>query len=54
MTRVARDVDRETFEFLGFAFIGEGDEAELASETFIDNTDYAQNHHYSPATANRV
>mgnify|MGYP006202541489 CR=1 FL=1 len=30
-------VDREALEFLGFAFVGEGDEAELESETFLDN-----------------
>jgi hypothetical protein len=30
-------VDREALEFLGFTFIGEGDEAELQSETFLDN-----------------
>ena len=31
------NVDREAFEFLGFSFVGEGDEAELESETFVDN-----------------
>ncbi|MNG19611.1 hypothetical protein D3C84_1037870 [compost metagenome] len=31
------NVDREAFEFLGFNFVGEGDEAELESETFLDN-----------------
>lgn len=31
------NVDREAFEFLGFAFVGEGDEAELQNETFTDN-----------------
>jgi len=31
------NVDREALEFLGFTFIGEGDEAELESETFLDN-----------------
>ncbi|VVN71656.1 hypothetical protein [Pseudomonas fluorescens] len=31
------NVDREAFEFLGFAFVGEGDQAELETETFIDN-----------------
>ncbi|MCF4998880.1 hypothetical protein GIW69_25325, partial [Pseudomonas syringae] len=31
------NVDREALEFLGFTFVGEGDEAELESETFIDN-----------------
>jgi hypothetical protein len=31
------NVDREAFEFLGFTFVGEGDEAELQSEMFTDN-----------------
>lgn len=31
------NVDREALEFLGFAFVGEGDEAELQSETFTDS-----------------
>ena len=31
------NVDREALEFLGFNFVGEGDEAELESETFVDN-----------------
>lgn len=31
------NVDREAFEFLGFTFVGEGDEATLQSETFTDN-----------------
>ena len=31
------NVDREAFEFLGFSFVGEGDEAELQSESFTDN-----------------
>ncbi|OPG70899.1 hypothetical protein [Pseudomonas ogarae] len=31
------NVDREAFEFLGFNFVGEGDEAELESEIFLDN-----------------
>ncbi len=30
-------VDREAFEFLGFSFVGEGDELELTSETFLDH-----------------
>jgi hypothetical protein len=30
-------VDREAFEFLGFSFVGEGDEQELTSETFLDH-----------------
>ena len=29
-------VDREAFEFLGFTFVGEGDELELENETFLD------------------
>ena len=32
------NVDREAFEFLGFAFVGEGSEAELENETFVDNS----------------
>ena len=32
------NVDREAFEFLGFSFVGEGDEAELEVETFVDNS----------------
>lgn len=31
------NVDREAFEFLGFNFVGEGEEAELENETFLDN-----------------
>ncbi|MDR6160510.1 hypothetical protein [Pseudomonas fluorescens] len=31
------NVDRAALEFLGFTFVGEGDEAELESETFVDN-----------------
>ncbi|ROM97136.1 hypothetical protein [Pseudomonas brassicacearum] len=42
-------VDREAFEFLGFTFVGEGDEAELASETFIDNAGIEQ-----PATRKAI
>lgn len=34
--RSKANVDREAFEFLGFSFVGEGDEAELESETFLD------------------
>lgn len=30
-------VDREALEFLGFTFVGEGEEAELESEVFVDN-----------------
>ncbi|MCM8741925.1 hypothetical protein [Pseudomonas koreensis] len=38
-------VDREALEFLGFTFVGEGDEAELEGETFLDNagTEHAIN-----------
>ena len=32
------NVDREAFEFLGFSFVGEGDEAELEVESFVDNS----------------
>ncbi len=31
------NVDREALEFLGFTFVGEGDEAELENETFLDS-----------------
>jgi hypothetical protein len=34
--RSKANVDREAFEFLGFSFIGEGDEAQLQSEVFVD------------------
>ncbi|MCK9813380.1 hypothetical protein M1B35_04235 [Pseudomonas sp. MAFF 302046] len=34
--RSKANVDREAYEFLGFAFVGEGDEAELESEVFFD------------------
>ena len=34
--RSKANVDRAAFEFLGFSFVGEGDEAELESEVFID------------------
>jgi hypothetical protein len=34
--RSKANVDREAFEFLGFSFVGEGDEAELESDTFLD------------------
>ncbi|NWE22057.1 hypothetical protein [Pseudomonas sp. P7548] len=36
------NVDREALEFLGFAFVGEGSEAELESETFFDNSGVEQ------------
>jgi hypothetical protein len=35
-------VDREAFEFLGFNFVGEGDEAELEVESFVDNAGVEQ------------
>jgi hypothetical protein len=47
--RAKPNVDREAFEFLGFTFVGEGDEAELASETFIDNAGTEQ-----PATRKAI
>ncbi|MBV4477378.1 hypothetical protein [Pseudomonas botevensis] len=31
-------VDREALEFLGFTFTGEGEEAEIEGETFLDNS----------------
>ncbi|MNG18769.1 hypothetical protein D3C84_1028620 [compost metagenome] len=31
------NVDRKALEFLGLTFVGEGDEAELENETFLDN-----------------
>lgn len=34
--RSKANADREAFEFLGFSFIGEGEEAELQSEVFVD------------------
>lgn len=36
------NVDREALEFLGFAFVGEGSEAELEGETFVDNSGVEQ------------
>ena len=30
------NVDRTAFEFLGFVFVGEGEEAELETDTFVD------------------
>ena len=32
------NVDREAFEFLGFSFVGDGDDAELEVESFVDNS----------------
>ena len=43
------NVDREALEFLGFAFVGEGSEAELESETFVDNSGVEQ-----PATRKSI
>ncbi|MDY7559768.1 hypothetical protein QN382_03810 [Pseudomonas sp. 10B1] len=40
--RAKPNVDREAFEFLGFAFIGEGDSAELQVQTFVDSDGNAQ------------
>lgn len=31
-------VDREALEFLGFTFVGEGEEAEIEGDTFVDNS----------------
>lgn len=36
------NVDREALEFLGFTFVGEGNEAELETETFVDNSGVEQ------------
>lgn len=43
------NVDREAFEFLGFTFEGEGDQAELSSESFVDNEGAEQ-----PATRKNI
>jgi len=42
-------VDRQAFEFLGFTFVGEGDEAELENQTFIDTSGTEQ-----PATRKAI
>ncbi|KTC41816.1 hypothetical protein AO265_25015 [Pseudomonas sp. ABAC61] len=47
--RSKANVDREAFEFLGFSFVGEGDEAELESEIFIDSNGNEQ-----PATRKNI
>jgi hypothetical protein len=47
--RSKANVDREAFEFLGFAFVGEGDEAELQSEVFVD-----RNGNQQPATRKNI
>jgi hypothetical protein len=36
--RSSLNVDREALEFLGLTFVGEGDDAVIESETFLDNT----------------
>jgi hypothetical protein len=36
------NVDREAFEFLGFSFVGDGDEAELDVQSFVDNAGVEQ------------
>jgi hypothetical protein len=45
LPRSRMNVDREALEFLGFTFVGEGEEAELEGETFVDNagTEHAIN-----------
>ncbi|OLF51799.1 hypothetical protein [Pseudomonas chlororaphis] len=47
--RSKANVDREVFEFLGFAFVGEGEEAELESEVFLDKDGNEQ-----PATRKNI
>lgn len=47
--RSKANVDREAFEFLGFSFVGEGDEAELQSEVFVDKDGNQQ-----PATRKNI
>lgn len=47
--RTKANADREAFEFLGFAFAGHGDLAELISETFTDNEGAEQ-----PATRKNI
>ena len=47
--RTKANADREAFEFLGFAFAGHGDLAELLSETFADNEGNEQ-----PATRQNI
>jgi hypothetical protein len=43
------NLDREAYEFLGFAFMGHGDLAELQSEIFVDNEGVEQ-----PATRKNI
>lgn len=47
--RSKASLDREAFEFLGLSFVGEGDEAELQSEIFIDKDGNEQ-----PATRKNI
>lgn len=47
--RSKANVDREAFEFLGFSFVGAGDEAELQSEVFVDKDGNEQ-----PATRKNI
>ncbi len=47
--RSKANVDREAFEFLGFSFVGEGDEAELQSDVFVDRDGNEQ-----PATRKNI
>jgi hypothetical protein len=47
--RSKANVDREAFEFLGFTFVGEGDDAELQSEVFTDKDGNEQ-----PATRKNI
>ncbi|MFJ3486365.1 hypothetical protein ACIPL1_23620 [Pseudomonas sp. NPDC090202] len=47
--RSKANVDRQAYEFLGFVFVGEGDEAELQSEVFMDKDGNEQ-----PATRKNI
>jgi len=47
--RSKANLDREAFEFLGFEFVGEGDEAELQNEAFVDTDGNQQ-----PATRKNI
>ncbi len=47
--RAKANADRQAYEFLGFAFAGHGDLAELLSETFMDNEGNEQ-----PATRKNI
>jgi hypothetical protein len=40
--RSSLNVDRKALEFLGFTFVGEGDDAVIESETFLDNAGVEQ------------